>query len=111
MRYTRRGIWKGDILVADIEEMKEMDASEIHGKRINAKEVLTAIRGEKIIFPIADETVKLPEGDQDVTTSTLIRDSPDRGEGQDNLQGESDVSSSIPLQDSSWYDGEARNDV
>ena len=24
------GIWKGDILVADIEELEEMDASEIH---------------------------------------------------------------------------------
>ena len=33
--------WKGDILVADIEELEQMDASEIHAKRLNAKEVLT----------------------------------------------------------------------
>ena len=30
-------IWKGDIMVADIEELEEMDASEIHAKRLNAK--------------------------------------------------------------------------
>ena len=35
------GIWKGDILVADIEVSEEMDASEIHATRLNAKEVLT----------------------------------------------------------------------
>ena len=34
------GIWKGDVLVADIEELETMDASEIHSERLNAKEVL-----------------------------------------------------------------------
>ena len=34
------GIWKGDILVADIEELEELDASEIFPRRLNAKEVL-----------------------------------------------------------------------
>ena len=38
-------IWKGDILVADIEELVQMDASEIHARRLNAKEVLTPISG------------------------------------------------------------------
>ena len=47
MRYTRRGIWKGDFLVADIEEFEIMDASEIHAKRLNAKEVLTSMSGAK----------------------------------------------------------------
>ena len=37
-------IWKGDILVADIPELEEMDASEIHPRRISAKEVLTPQR-------------------------------------------------------------------
>ena len=64
----------------------------------------------KNIFPIADGTVKLSGGDQSLRTSTLIGDRPDQGEGQGNLQGESDGSSSTPLQDSSLYDGEARND-
>ena len=68
------------------------------------------MRGAKFIFPITDGTVKLSGGDQDLRTFTLILDSPDRGEEQYHLQGESDGSSSIPLRDSSWYDGEARND-
>ena len=35
-----------------------MDASEIHAKRINAKEVLTPMQGEICLFPVADGTVK-----------------------------------------------------
>ena len=77
---------------------------------LNAKEVLTSVKGEKFIFPFADGTVKISGEDQDRRTSTLIRDRPDRGEDQGNLQGESDGSSSTPLRDSSWYDGEAGND-
>ena len=42
-------------MVADIEEMEQMDASELHARRLNAKEVLTLVSGEKFIFPIADE--------------------------------------------------------
>ena len=34
------GIWKGDVLVADLEELEMMDASEIYSKRLNAKEVI-----------------------------------------------------------------------
>ena len=34
------GIWKGDILVADLEELETMDASEIYSKRLIAKEVI-----------------------------------------------------------------------
>ena len=75
-------IWKGDILVADIEELEEMDASEIHAKRLNAKEVLTPMNGEIFIFPIADGTVKLSGGDQVLRTTTLIKDRLDRGEEQ-----------------------------
>ena len=30
------GIWKGDTVVADIEELENMDASEIHAERLNA---------------------------------------------------------------------------
>ena len=101
---------KGDILVADVEELEQMDASEIYAKRLNAKEVLTPMSGKKFMFPIADGTVKLSGGDQVLRTSTLIRDRPDRGEEQGNLQGESEGSCSTPLRDSSWYDGDARND-
>ena len=31
---------KGDVLVADLEELETMDASEIYSKRLNAKEVI-----------------------------------------------------------------------
>ena len=44
-------------MIADIEELEKMDASEIHVWRLNAKEVLTPQNGEKIVFPIADGTV------------------------------------------------------
>ena len=102
--------WKGDLMVADIEELEEMDASELHARRLNAKEVLTPMKGDNFIFPVADGTVKISGGDQDLRTSILIRDIPDRGEEQDNLRGESDGSSATPRQDSSWYDGEAKDD-
>ena len=29
--------WKGDIMIADIEEMEKMDASEIHAKRLSER--------------------------------------------------------------------------
>ena len=104
------GIWKGDILVADIEELEQMDASELHARRLNAKEVLTPMRGDNFMFPFADGTVKPTGGDQVRRTFTLIQDRPDRGEEQGNLRGDSDGSSSTQLRDSSWYDGDARND-
>ena len=88
-------------MVADIEELEKMDASEIHSKRLNAKVVLTPMNGEQFLFPIADGTVELSEGDPVLRTFTLIRDRPDRGEEQGNLQGESDGSSSTPFRDSS----------
>ena len=50
--------WKGDMLVADIEELETMDASEIYSKRLNAKEVIFPKQGE-FIFPIADGRIKL----------------------------------------------------
>ena len=50
------GIWKGDILVADIEELETMDASEIYSKRLNAKEVIFPSENGKFIFPAADRT-------------------------------------------------------
>ena len=53
------GIGKGDIMVADIEEMEKMDASKIDGKRLNAKEVLTPQRSGNFIFPAAYGTQKI----------------------------------------------------
>ena len=84
------GIWKGDMVVADIEELGEMDASELHARKLNAKEVLTPPRSGNFMFPVADGTVKIFQREQRPRTSTLTRERPERGEGQEILQGESD---------------------
>ena len=44
------GIWKGDVLIADFEELETMDASEICSERLNAKEVIFPLRHWKINF-------------------------------------------------------------
>ena len=44
-------------MVANIEELEEMDASELHARRLNGKETSTPMKGENFIFPIADGTV------------------------------------------------------
>ena len=44
-------IWKGDILIADIEEVDQMDASEIDARRLKAKEVLTLMKGDIFYIP------------------------------------------------------------
>ena len=102
------GIWKGDVLIADLEELETMDASEIYSKRLNAKEVILP-KGE-FIFPIADGRIKLPGGDQDLRTSTLIRPQPIQGEGHVDFLGESEGSPPSSPQDSYPDAGEARND-
>ena len=48
------GIWKGDILVEDIEEQGHLDVSEIHARRLNAQEMFTSNNGEQVTFPIED---------------------------------------------------------
>ena len=62
-------IWKGDVLVADLEELETMDASEIYSKRLNAKEVTIPKEKGEFIFPIADGRIKTHGGDQDLRTS------------------------------------------
>ena len=72
--------WKGDVLVADLEELETMDASEIHSKRLSAKEVIFPKEEREFIFPIADGRIKPFGGDQDLRTSTLVREHPIQGE-------------------------------
>ena len=74
------GIWKGDVLIADLDELETMNASEIYSERLNAKEVIFPKQGE-FIFPIADWRIKIPGGDQELRISTLIRPRPIQGEG------------------------------
>ena len=101
------GIWKGDVLIADLEELETMDASEIYSK-LNAKEVIFPKQGE-FIFPIADGRIKTSGGDQDLRTSTLVRHRPIQGESDIDFLGESEGSLSQP-HDSFPDAGEAIND-
>ena len=68
-----------------------MDASEIHSKRLNAKEVIFPKQRE-IIFPIEDGRIKTLGGDQELRTSTLVRPRPIQGESHIDFLGESEAS-------------------
>ena len=82
-------IWKGDIMIADIEELEKMDASEMYPQRINAKEVLMPQKGEEIIFPLADGTAKLLGRDCEFREPTLRREQTERSQDLiEELQGE-----------------------
>ena len=103
------GILKGDTLVADIEELETMDASEIYSKRLNAKEAIFLKEKGEFIFPIADGRIKTLGGDQELRTSTLIRQRPIQVESHLDFLGESQ--GSLPPPHDSFTDaGEAIND-
>ena len=46
-------------MVADMKELEKMDASELHARRLNAKEVFAPQRSGNFIFPVADGKVKI----------------------------------------------------
>ena len=88
-----------------------MDASEIHAKRLNAKEAIMSKSGETYIYPFVDGTVKPYGGDQALRTSTLIRNQIIRGESHQDFLGESEGSPPpAHFQDSLPDAGEARDD-
>ena len=103
------GIWKGDVLIADLEELETMDASEIFSERLNAKEVIFPKEKRDFIFPIADGRIKPLGGYQDLRTSTSIRQRPIQGESHHDFLGESE-GSLPPPQDSLPDAGEAIHD-
>ena len=70
------GIWKGDIMVADVEELETMDASEIYSKRLNAKEVIFQQENGKLFYQSQMDESNFIGGDQDLRSSTLIRERP-----------------------------------
>ena len=57
-------------------------------KKLNANEVIFPKENGKFIFPVADGRLKFVGRDQELRTSTLIRDHPIQGEGQKDLFGE-----------------------
>ena len=99
-------IWKDDMMVADIEELETMDASEIYSMQ---RKQYFPNRKWKIHFSVADGRMKFAGGDQELRTSTLIRDHPIRGESHLDFLGESD-GSLPPPQDSLPDAGEAITD-
>ena len=107
---TRGEFWKGDVLVADLEEVETMDVSEIYSKRLNAKEVIFPKEKGEFYFPIADGRIKPLGGDQDLRTSTLIRERPIQGESHLDFLGESEGSPPPLPQDSLPDAGQAMND-
>ena len=101
-------IWKGDVLIADLEELERWTHRKSTQKRLNAKEVIFPKQGE-FIFPTADGRIKNPGGDQDLRTSTLVRHRPIQGESNMDFLGESE--GSLPQPQDSFPDaGDAIND-
>ena len=79
-------------------------------RRLNAKEVIFSKEKGIFIFPVADGRKKFVGWDQELRTSTLIRDHPIQREDQRDVLGESEVSPPPPPQDSLPDAGEAIND-
>ena len=65
---------------------------------------------ENSFFPVADGRIKFVGGDQELRTSTLIREHPIRGEGQGRFSWRIRRVSTHPPQDSLPDAGEAMND-
>ena len=100
-------IWKGDIKIADTEELEEMDASEIHARKLNAKEVFNTDERWQFLIPSRGWNSQNSWRRSRLRTSTLIHDRPERGEEQEVFQGESDELSS-PKPSSKWLNTRRR---
>ena len=107
MQWSREEFWKGEILVADIEGLENMDASEIHPRRINAKEVLTPQRKEDFIIPVRDGTAKLSVRDHEFREPTQRREQP---VGSEALSGELQGEQEGPQPTETKDDAEAQRD-
>ena len=85
-------IWKGDMLIADLDELAMMDTSEIYSKRLNAKEVIF-FQTRRIYFSNSRWTNQNSlERDQELRTSTLVRLRPIQGDRHIDFLGESEGS-------------------
>ena len=84
-----------------------MDASEIHPRRINAREVLVSQKGEEVIFPTADGTAKSSGRDYEFRVPTPRRE---HTVGSEDLSGELQGEPGEPQPTESKDDAEARAD-
>ena len=94
-------------MVEDIEELEEVDASELHARRLNAEEVLTPQRSGNFIFPVEHGTVKIFGIEQRPRTSTLTRERREWGEEQEILKSDSFQTPTLLQEDSTRDDEEA----
>ena len=105
------GILKGDIQVADLEELEKMDASEIHAERLNAKKGDPTERWWRIHILRRRWNIKNLLGRSDTENLHLTRNHPIRGDSHHDFLGESEGSPRAQhFQDSYPDAGEARND-
>ena len=68
-----RGSCNGDVLVADVEELQENDATDVFLRRLTTKEVLVPSDGGKFIFPFVHGSAKLAGEGSEFRTSDGIR--------------------------------------
>ena len=100
-------IWKGDILIAVIEELENLEASEVYPERLNAKEVLITQRKGELVLLVADGTAKLSGRDHEFQEPTLRREQTVRRES---FSGESQGEAEETQPTESRDDVEARKD-
>ena len=82
--------WKGDVLVADLEELETMDASEIYSKKTQCERGdISQRKKENLFFQSQMDELRTLGGDQDLKTSTLVRHRPIQGESNIDFLGES----------------------
>ena len=90
-----------------LEDLEELEASEIYPRRINAKELLIRQKDDEFIFPVADGTAKLSGRDYDFREPTLRREQTVRSQDlSGELQGEPEELQPTESRD----DAEARRD-
>ena len=98
------GFSKGDILIVDLEDLEKLDTSEIHLRRINAKETQ---KENEFIFPVPDGTAKLSGGDHEFREPTLRRE---QLVGSEDLSGELQGEQEEPQPTETKGDAEGRRD-
>ena len=95
------GIWKGDILVADIEELENLTALEIHPRRFLCKGFLNAEKWCTFQLPKRRWNSEVVWRRSGFWKSTSKREQPVRGEElSGDLRGESDGSQ--PIDNDAW---------
>ena len=94
-------------MIADLEDLEKLDASEVYPRTINAKEVLISLKEKEFIFPVPDGTAKLSGRDHEFREPTLRRQQTVRSE---DLSGELQGEQGEPQRTASKYDAEARKD-